>query len=186
MKTYPWSSKRPLGSPGRGRTRGVLAALILLALTAAGAFGATTARAATYNAWTAQSPGVNTTWYGDWFSDASNGWLVGGTGNIRHTTNGGATWAAQTSGTTQNLRGVCGAGWTERRQPRLGTCPMQSAGSPVDEAGRNPTTGSQYMSCLDECERVRSRRSVCDGMPPARGPSDEPLIAGTKWGSHGR
>jgi hypothetical protein len=110
MKTNSWSSKRPLARPRRGRTRGALAAFVLFVLAATGVFGVATARAATYNAWTAQSPGVNTTWYGVWFSDASNGWLVGGSGNVRHTTNGGTTWTAQTSGTTQNLRGVCFVG----------------------------------------------------------------------------
>ncbi len=41
------------------------------------------------------------------FTDANNGWLVGGNGLIRHTTNGGATtWTAQTSGTQYELLGV--------------------------------------------------------------------------------
>ncbi len=110
MKTYPWTSKRPLAGPRRCPTRGAVVAAALFVLAAAGLFGAATARAATYNAWTAQSPGVNTTWYGDWFPDASNGWLVGSAGNVRHTTNGGTSWAAQTSGTTQNLRGVAFVG----------------------------------------------------------------------------
>ncbi|MBK9985237.1 MAG: hypothetical protein IPP15_23305 [Saprospiraceae bacterium] len=41
------------------------------------------------------------------FSDANNGWLVGGNGIIRHTTNAGATaWTGQTSGTQSELLGV--------------------------------------------------------------------------------
>ncbi len=41
------------------------------------------------------------------FSDALNGWLVGGNGTIRHTTDGGATtWTGQTSGTGFELLGV--------------------------------------------------------------------------------
>lgn len=41
------------------------------------------------------------------FSDALNGWLVGGSGIIRHTTNAGATaWTAQPSGTQYELLSV--------------------------------------------------------------------------------
>ena len=41
------------------------------------------------------------------FSDANNGWIVGGNGIIRHTTNAGATtWSAQNSGTQYELLGV--------------------------------------------------------------------------------
>jgi photosystem II stability/assembly factor-like uncharacterized protein len=38
--------------------------------------------------------------YGVTFTDASHGWAVGGTGTILATSNGGATWTAQSSGTT--------------------------------------------------------------------------------------
>ncbi len=38
--------------------------------------------------------------------DANTGWLVGNTGTIRATTDGGTTWAPQTSGTLANLRDV--------------------------------------------------------------------------------
>ena len=44
--------------------------------------------------------------YGMQFVDASNGWAVGATGKILHTTNGGLNWTAQTSGTTQPLYSV--------------------------------------------------------------------------------
>lgn len=41
------------------------------------------------------------------FTDALNGWLVGGNGIMRHTTDGGATtWTGQTSGTGFELLGV--------------------------------------------------------------------------------
>ena len=46
------------------------------------------------------------TLYGMTFMDATTGWAVGGSGSIRHTTNGGTAWAAQTSGTTQTLHGI--------------------------------------------------------------------------------
>ena len=50
----------------------------------------------------------NVTVYGIWFTDVNNGWLVSTGGVVRHTTNGGTTWAAQTltPTTTQQLRGV--------------------------------------------------------------------------------
>jgi photosystem II stability/assembly factor-like uncharacterized protein len=40
------------------------------------------------------------------FVDAKTGFIVGGYGTILHTTDGGNTWTAQASGTTQWLRGV--------------------------------------------------------------------------------
>jgi hypothetical protein len=40
------------------------------------------------------------------FSDASHGWAVGDGGTILATTNGGATWTKQSSGTTNELNGV--------------------------------------------------------------------------------
>lgn len=41
------------------------------------------------------------------FTDTNNGWLVGGNGTIRHTTDAGATtWTGQTSGTQFELLGV--------------------------------------------------------------------------------
>jgi photosystem II stability/assembly factor-like uncharacterized protein len=49
------------------------------------------------------------------FSDASNGWAVGFGGAIMHTGDGGASWAAQASGTGNLLRGVAfsdaSSGW---------------------------------------------------------------------------
>jgi hypothetical protein len=40
------------------------------------------------------------------FTDASNGWYVAAGGVVRHTTNGGTTWTAQTSGITGTIYGV--------------------------------------------------------------------------------
>jgi hypothetical protein len=40
------------------------------------------------------------------FTDANNGWAVGYPGTILHTTNGGASWSPQSSGTTNYLYGV--------------------------------------------------------------------------------
>lgn len=40
------------------------------------------------------------------FSDVNNGWAVGNSGVILHTTNGGTNWSLQTSGTTENLNEV--------------------------------------------------------------------------------
>ena len=41
-----------------------------------------------------------------YFSDAQRGWAVGGNGTIVVTTDGGATWSAQTSGTSDGLNSV--------------------------------------------------------------------------------
>ena len=40
------------------------------------------------------------------FIDANNGWVVGRRRQVSHTTNGGTTWTAQTSGVTVTLYGV--------------------------------------------------------------------------------
>ena len=40
------------------------------------------------------------------FSDAAHGWAVGADGTILATSNGGATWSGQSSGTTSDLYGV--------------------------------------------------------------------------------
>ena len=40
------------------------------------------------------------------FVDANNGWAVGNGGTILHTSNGGATWSTQRSGTFNDLFGV--------------------------------------------------------------------------------
>ena len=41
-----------------------------------------------------------------YFTDSRNGWAVGTQGNILHTSNGGTTWAEQTSGVTLDLNSV--------------------------------------------------------------------------------
>jgi photosystem II stability/assembly factor-like uncharacterized protein len=41
-----------------------------------------------------------------YFADASTGWVVGKDGFVRKTTNGGTTWTAQTSGTSEDLAAV--------------------------------------------------------------------------------
>jgi photosystem II stability/assembly factor-like uncharacterized protein len=43
-----------------------------------------------------------------WMASATTGWLVGDNGLIRQTTDGGATWTIQDSGTTATLRAVWG------------------------------------------------------------------------------
>jgi photosystem II stability/assembly factor-like uncharacterized protein len=49
---------------------------------------------------------AQTTLLGVFFTDANTGTIVGGGGTIARTTNGGATWSAQFSGTTQTLQSV--------------------------------------------------------------------------------
>ncbi|HET6370771.1 MAG TPA: hypothetical protein VFG95_06215, partial [Nitrospiria bacterium] len=56
--------------------------------------------------WTHQPVDPMTMLSGLSFSDADHGWAVGETGIIQATSNGGASWLPQTSGTTQNLTGV--------------------------------------------------------------------------------
>ncbi|MBU4442128.1 MAG: hypothetical protein KJ602_06715, partial [Actinobacteria bacterium] len=50
--------------------------------------------------------------YDTCFADALNGWAVGDGGVIIHTTDGGSTWAAQTSTTTNGLNGISAASTT--------------------------------------------------------------------------
>jgi photosystem II stability/assembly factor-like uncharacterized protein len=40
------------------------------------------------------------------FTDAKNGWIVGGKGTILHTTDGGENWENQVSGTEENLNRI--------------------------------------------------------------------------------
>ena len=49
---------------------------------------------------------AQTTLLGVFFTDANTGTIVGGGGTILRTTNGGATWTAQSSGTIQDLQSV--------------------------------------------------------------------------------
>ena len=61
--------------------------------------------------WSTQTSGVPTTALrGVWGLDASEVWAVGDDGTILRTTDGGATWNAETSNTTDNLSDVWGAG----------------------------------------------------------------------------
>lgn len=56
--------------------------------------------------WAFQNSGTIQNLYSVYFYDLSNGWAVGNSGTIIHTTNGGLTWSAQVSGTTSNLKSV--------------------------------------------------------------------------------
>jgi photosystem II stability/assembly factor-like uncharacterized protein len=56
--------------------------------------------------WTAQTSNTSNTLTGVSFADANNGWAVGASATIRHTTDGGATWGTQTSPVNQLLRSV--------------------------------------------------------------------------------
>ncbi len=47
-----------------------------------------------------------TTLYGVYFVNANTGWVVGGSGTIAKSTDGGSTWALETSPTSQNLLSV--------------------------------------------------------------------------------
>ena len=90
------------GSTHRCRVKVTLTMLGLLLMTVAG-LPASAAYAT--GAWTPQATGV-TFLYTVCFTDASHGWAVGNDGTILATTDGGAHWVAQTSGTTQYLMSV--------------------------------------------------------------------------------
>jgi photosystem II stability/assembly factor-like uncharacterized protein len=51
----------------------------------------------------------NTSFLSVSFTDAQNGFIVGGSGTIIHTTNGGTDWISQLSGTANWLRGISAA-----------------------------------------------------------------------------
>jgi photosystem II stability/assembly factor-like uncharacterized protein len=47
------------------------------------------------------------TYYSIYFSNETNGWIVGYSGIIKHSSDGGITWYSQQSGVSSNLWGVC-------------------------------------------------------------------------------
>ena len=56
---------------------------------------------------TTQNSGTTANLKGVWFKDNQTGWASGDGGVLLRTRNGGDTWEAITSGTTQNLNGLC-------------------------------------------------------------------------------
>jgi len=58
------------------------------------------------------------------FPDETYGWVVGWSGRILHTSDGGSTWETQDSGTSSDLQCVCfanaQAGWIGTRDGRIG------------------------------------------------------------------
>ena len=56
--------------------------------------------------WYQQNSGTTANLNSVHFEDANNGWAVGDSGTIIHTSNGGTTWQKQVSGTTLNLRDI--------------------------------------------------------------------------------
>ena len=56
--------------------------------------------------WTPQTSGTSSALDKVYFTDSNNGWVVGKSGLILHTTDGGVTWNSQVSGTTQWLHSV--------------------------------------------------------------------------------
>jgi hypothetical protein len=59
-----------------------------------------------YSQWFPQTSGTTNRLNGVSFTDANTGTVVGSTGTILRTTNGGTNWISQTSGTTQHLNDV--------------------------------------------------------------------------------
>lgn len=56
--------------------------------------------------WLPQSSGTTNDLFSVFFTNSTTGYIVGASGTIRKTTNGGASWTSQTSGTTQALWSV--------------------------------------------------------------------------------
>ena len=56
--------------------------------------------------WTSQNSGTSNTLYGIKFTDPSTGYIVGETGLVKKSINGGTTWTTLPVGTTQTLRGL--------------------------------------------------------------------------------
>lgn len=56
--------------------------------------------------WTQLTSGTTTDLNDVFFTDNDNGWVVGKSGLIRHTSDGGATWSTQASGTTKELKSI--------------------------------------------------------------------------------
>lgn len=81
---------------------GVALACLSAVLCAAVAFNAS-AVAASPLVWGQQDSGGDEYLEGVAFVDATTGWVVGDNGTILKTVNGGVTWTAQTSGTSQDL-----------------------------------------------------------------------------------
>jgi photosystem II stability/assembly factor-like uncharacterized protein len=62
----------------------------------------------TSSGWFLQSKQQDTiTYYAITFSDEHNGWIVGYSGTIKHTSDGGETWIAQQSDVSSNLWDIC-------------------------------------------------------------------------------
>ena len=59
-----------------------------------------------FGQWYQQNSGTTKNLLGVYFANANNGWAVGDSGTIIHTTNGGTEWLQQTSGTTLPLNDV--------------------------------------------------------------------------------
>src|SRR6218665_2845557 len=74
-----------------------------LLLTLLTAFTLTTAEA---QSWSVLTSGTSLDLNDICFANDDNGWGAGENGIIRHTVNGGTSWAAQTSGTTKELYNI--------------------------------------------------------------------------------
>ena len=56
--------------------------------------------------WSSQTSGTSNNLWDVHFVDSNTGWIVGNSGKILKTTDGGSNWSSQTSGTTRMLSGV--------------------------------------------------------------------------------
>jgi hypothetical protein len=88
--------------------------------------------------WTRLSSGTSAFLEAVSFADASHGWAVGDNGAVVTTTNGGATWTAQISGTTNKL--AQGA--------------HQITATYLGDAGNAPLTSNALSFTEQQCDHV--------------------------------
>ncbi len=84
-------------------------ALIAMVLTFMLCVVSSPARSDVTGGWYQQDTGGSNFLFSVAAADAQNIWAVGSTGYIRHSADGGVTWATQTSGTPEDLQEVCAA-----------------------------------------------------------------------------
>jgi len=92
--------------------RKCLSTIIVIALASAILLGSPASLLAESFVWSAQVSGTAVLLSAMQARDASHAWAVGQAGNIRYTSNGGATWAEQASGTGEDLQGISSTGPT--------------------------------------------------------------------------
>jgi photosystem II stability/assembly factor-like uncharacterized protein/putative cell wall-binding protein len=124
--------------------RGVLS--LLLVLCAVGIPLSAASATSGAGTWSWQNPKPQGNWLWDvTFADASHGWAVGDGGSVLHTTDGGATWSPQNSGTTTRLLAVAFADTSRGWAVGVGTILHTSNGG-VTWSPQMPSWFTNYLS----------------------------------------